>query len=63
MSSPLDTAASLHKASEAGSFSDKDPEKVAFDEPPAEDAGNVGLHEFDVAKKSGLRVTPEVSKR
>ncbi|KAI0739999.1 MFS general substrate transporter [Daedaleopsis nitida] len=67
MSSP--NATSLRKASEAGSFSDKekDLEKVAsprdYEEPGSEEGVNVGLHEFALAKRSGLRVTAEENRR
>ena len=57
---------SLRKASEAGSITDKDLEKVDVSEIPdvsPEDKTNVGLREFALAKEAGLRVTPEVSKR
>ncbi|EJF56374.1 MFS general substrate transporter [Dichomitus squalens LYAD-421 SS1] len=53
-------------AYDAGSLHDKerDPEKV-LETPTSESdsEANVGLHEFDVAKQTGLRVTPEESRR
>ncbi len=62
-------ASSIHKASDAGSFSDrdrdKDPEKVGpvagDDTSSSEEAANVGLHEFELAK--GVRVTAEEHRR
>lgn len=62
MSSTLDTP-SPRKASEAGSFSEKAAEKVVVDVYPAEDTGDVGFHEFSLAMQSGMRVTPQESKR
>ena len=56
------------KGSDAGSLHDvdqeRDPEKV-LGSPTAESESeaNVGLHEFDVAKQAGLRVTPEENRR
>ena len=62
-------SASLRKASEAGSITvseKRDPEKAPVrdddDDTSSADA-NVGLHEFALAKQSGLRVTREENRR
>ena len=61
---------SITKSEEAGSFGAGQGEKVDVAPVPVSeksDAGseraNVGLHEFALAKASGLRVTPEESRR
>ncbi|KAI0759546.1 MFS general substrate transporter [Trametes elegans] len=58
--------ASLEKTSEAGSYAG-DPlanvEKAVGLETTSSEEGNIGLHEFDIAKQSGLRVTPEQNRR
>ena len=64
-------SASLRKASEAGSITvseKRDPEKAPVrDDDGSEDStearANVGLHEFALAKQSGLRVTREENRR
>ncbi|CDO72575.1 hypothetical protein BN946_scf184983.g58 [Trametes cinnabarina] len=66
MSSP-GSKRSLDKAieSDAGSLTDKASplEKGPIQDDSSSDEGNVGLHEFDVARQSGLRVTPEQNRR
>ncbi|KAI0368206.1 MFS general substrate transporter [Pilatotrama ljubarskyi] len=56
---------SLEKASEAGSLKDKigELEKAAVHDDGTSEEANVGLHEFEVAKQSGLRVTAEQNRR
>ncbi|RPD67708.1 MFS general substrate transporter [Lentinus tigrinus ALCF2SS1-7] len=66
--SALDKPVSLLKDSgfEIGSEDkelDLDPEEVAQVGEKGDDDANVGWHEFSVAKESGLRVTPEQSRR
>ena len=63
-------SASLRKASEAGSITvsekEKDPEKAPVrdgDDSDSSADANVGLHEFALAKQSGLRVTREENRR
>lgn len=58
---------SLDKTSEAGSLDDKggvldSSEAAGFDSTSSEE-GNVGLHEFAIAKQSGIQVTPEQNRR
>ncbi|KAI0641588.1 MFS general substrate transporter [Trametes meyenii] len=53
---------------DAGSYGDKEPAELekaghGFDGAASSEEGNVGLHEFDVAKQSGLRVTAEQNRR
>ncbi|KAI0357268.1 MFS general substrate transporter [Trametes cingulata] len=58
--------ASLEKASEAGSYGDKGAglEKAdVHDGDSGSEEVNVGLHEFDIAKQTGLRVTREENRR
>ncbi|OJT05240.1 hypothetical protein TRAPUB_3978 [Trametes pubescens] len=64
---PTTQLSSLDKTSEAGSFDDKggalnSGKAVGFDSASSEE-GNVGLHEFDIAKQSGIQVTPEQNRR
>ena len=65
MSSHGDNASLSKSEKEDGAFT-SDKEK-ALVRTPSEDggdaAGNVGLHEFALAKRAGLRVTREESRR
>ena len=68
--SATDEKRSLDKAesgSEAGSLRLKDKvgdaEKGSVHDTASSEEGNVGLHEFAIAKQSGLRVTPEQNRR
>ncbi|OJT05237.1 hypothetical protein TRAPUB_3975 [Trametes pubescens] len=56
---------SLDKTSEAGSLNDKSGalEKAAGFDATGSEEGNVGLHEFDIAKQSGIQVTAEQNRR
>lgn len=58
---------SLDKASEAGSLDDKglalDSSEAAGFDSTSSGEGNVGLHEFAIAKQSGIQVTPEQNRR
>ncbi|KAI9069933.1 MFS general substrate transporter [Trametes sanguinea] len=50
---------------DTGSLRDKtgEVEKVSIHDAASSHDGNVGLHEFEIARQSGLRVTPEQSRR
>lgn len=56
---------SLDKTSEAGSLDDKSGalEKAPGFDTTGSEEGNVGLHEFDIAKQSGIQVTAEQNRR
>lgn len=65
--SSLASQRSLEKAvdPEADSLRDKagETEEVSIHDTSSSDDGNVGLHEFEIARQSGLQVTPEQSRR
>ncbi|RDX42116.1 MFS general substrate transporter [Lentinus brumalis] len=65
MSTPDNASTRKGFGSDAGSSQDKqrDPEKPGHEDTSSEEQANVGLHEFAVAKQSGLRVTREENRR
>ncbi|KAI0665734.1 MFS general substrate transporter [Trametes maxima] len=69
MSAPQRSSIEKTPGSDAGSYGDKAPAELekaghgVFDGAASSEEGNVGLHEFDLAKQSGLRVTPEQNRR
>lgn len=59
----LEKALEVEVTSVAGNGERESLEQSIDPSAPCGDEANVGLHEFDIARQSGLRVTPEQSRR